>query len=769
MLYFWQLFKLITSRIFLQGFIKTFVLPKNISLKHSQHVIVVSSQYFASDQVAIAKCLKAQGIENYHLLHVPKKDSANAQQAFNKRLAKKQQQFPDSPTLCCSVFWGRAPKKSQSLWQVFFSDSWAVPGMLRHILMVLFNIRRVSCYFDEPLAKSNNACADILALRAKHKALLIGPDLSHRRVLRRAVLQSDAVQSAITDLASNEKQRKNLNKKAQKYLNEIASDVSYSVMRFFDIFLSWLWQKLYQGIDIQGMEQVIDVAKDHQIVYVPCHRSHIDYLLLSYVIYHQGLNPPHIAAGINLNLPIVGRLLRRGGGFFIRRQFRDNPLYKAVLESYLASMSQQGFAIEYFIEGGRSRTGFLLPPKAGMLAMTLRASHNTQKPLAFIPVYIGYERLMESHSYISELYGQNKQKETLSSLLSARRFLKENYGKVFVSMGQAICVERQTAEQPEQSVFFEQVDNLSQAIQTEINQSAFLSPLNFIATALLGSEHHAMLESQLSSQLDLLKALSCAHTQPRPAPFKDFSNSEAFKQGQKLGLLQRREHSLENIFFLDQNAQVSATFLRNNCLHCFILPSLIANILLNCPKASMRRIRQVCLRLYPFIKAEFFLPWTQTELANAVTQCVEVLIQKNIITHKDKLYHAPEVAADAHQNLLALAGIGKASFERFYITGQIVINAKNSSLSCEQLEQRCIQTAEHLSMLHQSHAPDFFDKNLFRTFINSLLKQGILQQSEQQTLRYDKRMITAQKLDKYVLQPNVKHSILNLTQNPKEK
>lgn len=766
MFYFWQFFKLIISRIFLQGFIKTITLPKNVSLDKSRHFIVVSSQYFVSDQLAIAKCLKNQGIEHYQLLHVPKKDTAKAQQNFNNRLAKKQQQFPNNQTLCCSVFWGRAPKKSQSLWQIFLSDSWAVPGMLRHILMVLFNIRRVSCYFGEPLAQSDNACADILAQRAKHKSLLIGPDLSHRRVLSRAVLQSDAVQAAILDATTNENERKKLNRKAQKYLNEIASDVSYSVMRFFDIFLSWLWQKLYQGIEIKGMEQVIETAKDQQIVYVPCHRSHIDYLLLSYVIYHQGLNPPHIAAGINLNLPIVGSLLRRGGGFFIRRQFRDNKLYRAVLESYLASMSQQGFAIEYFIEGGRSRTGFLLPPKAGMLAMTLRASRKIKKPIAFIPVYIGYERLMESHSYINELYGNNKQKETLGSLLSARRFLKEKYGKVFVSMGKPITVDRQNLASPEQPDFFEQVQNLSQNIQTEINQSAYLSPLNFIATALLGSEHNAMLENQLLLQINLLQAFSQASVSPKPAPFNDFSNHEALSHGQKLGLLQCKQHSLGNIYYLDQAAQISATFLRNNTLHVFILPSLIASILLNSPKASMRRIKQVCLRLYPFLKAEFFLPWNENNIGEAVNQSVAILITQNIIEYKDKLYHAPEVAADAHQNLLALAGIGKASFERFYITSQIVISAENNSLNREELEQHCIQTAEHLSMLHQFHAPDFFDKNLFRTFIDSLLQQGILQQDKQQKLHYDKRMLTAQKLDKYVLKPNVKHSILNLTQNP---
>ena len=101
----------------------------------------------------------------------------------------------------------------------------------------------------------------------------------------------------------------------------------------------------------------------HEIVYVPCHRSHMDYLLLSYVIYHQGMVPPHIAAGINLNFWPAGPIFRHGGAFFIRRTFKGNPLYSTVFREYLNLLFAKGYSVEFFTEGGRSRTGRLLPPR----------------------------------------------------------------------------------------------------------------------------------------------------------------------------------------------------------------------------------------------------------------------------------------------------------------------------------------------------------------------------------------------------------------------
>ena len=122
-------------------------------------------------------------------------------------------------------------------------------------------------------------------------------------------------------------------------------------------------------------DELAKAAPGKGLVYLPNHRSHIDYLLLSYLVSAQGLAPPHIAAGANLNFPIVGPMLRRGGAFFLRRSFKGEPLYAAVFREYLHTMLAKGFPIAYFIEGGRSRSGRTLAPKGGLLGMTVAELH----------------------------------------------------------------------------------------------------------------------------------------------------------------------------------------------------------------------------------------------------------------------------------------------------------------------------------------------------------------------------------------------------------
>ncbi|WP_205895151.1 1-acyl-sn-glycerol-3-phosphate acyltransferase, partial [Metapseudomonas otitidis] len=203
------------------------------------------------------------------------------------------------------------------------------------------------------------------------------------------------------------------------------SDFAYTAIRFLEVVLSWFWNKLYEGIKVNHIEGVQDIAQGHEVIYVPCHRSHIDYLLLSYLLFRNGLTPPHIAAGINLNMPVIGGLLRRGGAFFMRRTFKGNPLYTSVFNEYLHTLFSRGFPVEYFVEGGRSRTGRMLHPKTGMLAITLRSFlRSSRLPIVFVPVYIGYERVLEGRTYLGELRGASKKKESIFDIFKVISALK---------------------------------------------------------------------------------------------------------------------------------------------------------------------------------------------------------------------------------------------------------------------------------------------------------------------------------------------------------
>ena len=226
---------------------------------------------------------------------------------------------------------------------------------------------------------------------------------------------------------------------ARKYAFEIAANYSHAFVQIGEKLLGRVWNRVYDGVKFNHAATLKEVSEGNEVVYVPCHRSHMDYLLLSYVIYHQGYALPHIAAGINLNIPVVGRLLRKGGAFFIRRSFAGNALYTVVFMKYLAAIMARGHSIEYFIEGGRSRTGRLLHPKTGMLSMTVRSFlRDPVRPVVFVPVYFGYERIVEANTYISELSGAAKKKESWLDLLLSLRVLRERFGTVHVNVGEPI-------------------------------------------------------------------------------------------------------------------------------------------------------------------------------------------------------------------------------------------------------------------------------------------------------------------------------------------
>ena len=151
---------------------------------------------------------------------------------------------------------------------------------------------------------------------------------------------------------------------------------------------------------------------------------------------------PYVAAGINLNLPVIGRLLRKGGAFFIRRSFRGSGLYPIVFMKYVDVMMNRGHAMEFFIEGGRSRTGRLLQPRTGMLSMTVRSFlRDARRPVAYVPAYFGYERLLEGESYIDEISGRPKQKESVRGLLRVLPQLRRQLGRVFISFGEPLLLD----------------------------------------------------------------------------------------------------------------------------------------------------------------------------------------------------------------------------------------------------------------------------------------------------------------------------------------
>ncbi len=571
---------------------------------------------------------------------------------------------------------------------------------------------------------------------SRQKLAASGPNLPSRQALFDRLLKSEAIKKAIED----EAQAKNISiekasKEAQDIMDEIAANFSYSLIKRGEKILGWLWNKLYQGLHISNASTVRKLAQDgHEIVYVPCHRSHMDYLLLSYVLYHEGMVPPHIAAGINLNFFPAGPIFRHGGAFFIRRSFKGNKLYSTIFREYLAELFAKGYSVEYFSEGGRSRTGRLLQAKTGMLAMTIQAMlRGMNRPVTLVPVYIGYEHVMEVATYAKELRGKRKEKENASLVIRTLRKLR-NFGKGYVNFGEPIQLNQYLNEHaPEWTKDIDPmgtskpqwmnpvVNDLATKMMTHINDAAATNALTLCATALLASRQRALsrdsLVSQINCYLSLLKNVPYSDTFTVP---KD-SAEDLVKHAESLNKFLIESDSMGDIISLDRHQSILMTYYRNNIIHLFALPSLIAQMTIRQHGLTIDTIQENVAAIYPFLKKELFLSYDEDQLESVVANIIEELVGQGMLVVSD---NQVTINQSNSQALMLLGRTISETLQRYSIALNLL--TENPDLDKSDLEQKSQDIAQRLGRLQGINAPEFFDKGVFASMFATLKQQQYL-------------------------------------------
>lgn len=713
----------------------------------------------------------------------------------SKRLTRwidliRDQKDQDIQIVPVAVYWGRSPDKEKSFLKIWSQSSGSLGGRLSTLFAILLNGRETAIRFSTPISlrqlinegKDTEITARKLSrvLRVHFRqvnAAVLGPDLSHRSTLVHQIPRKPLVLEAIEEeMKIKNISRKKANALALKYADEIAAHMTHGAIRFLDVVLTWVWNKIYNGVNVYNIERLQNTNKDNEIIYVPCHRSHIDYLLLSYVLYHNGLQVPHIAAGINLNMPIVGPILRRGGAFFMRRTFKGNKLYAAVFDEYLHSVFSHGYSTEYFVEGGRSRTGRTLNPKAGMLAMTLRSYlRDSRKPIIFMPVYVGYEKVFESSSYQGELKGKKKKKEGLGSIITSIRSMKRSFGKVRVTFGDPINFD-QLLDKEQPNWREERADNnfkpewtssvvnkLAQEVATQINNAASVNPINLVAMGLLATPHLAMDAQLLANQLDDYKRLLQSLPYTDLVEIPEGNGKDWIEYAEKMGMVSVAKHSLGDIIQADDYQAISLSYYRNNIFHIFAMPSLLASLFVNNREHEMAEIQTLCKFLYPFFKAELFLRWEEEELPGVIEIWLEALVGLGLLDRQGNHFSRPAANSNEYVKLSGFAQVAMQTQERYFLTLSLLSKVGSGQATAKEIEEQSSVLASRISVLHGISTPEFFDKNLFRTLIEQLLSQGLLNKNEEDQLTFDDSL-TAMTLElEKVLDASLRQSILQIT------
>jgi glycerol-3-phosphate O-acyltransferase len=687
-----------------------------------------------------------------------------------------------------TILWGRAPEHQNSILKLLFSDGWSIRSNFRQMLTVLLHGPHTLVRFSPAIslrqltdegadeARTLRKLSRVLRVHfRRQREMAIGPDLSHRRTQINALLSAPGVRAALDGQIAAGIAPAKAQATARGYAWEIASDYSYPIILIFARFMKWVWTRLYDGIEVHHIDTVTNIASDHEIIYVPCHRSHIDYLLMSYLLFRHGLMVPHIAAGANLNLPVVGAILRRSGAFFLRRSFKGNELYAAVFNEYLHMLIAQGFPIEYFVEGGRSRTGRLLAPMGGMLAMSVHSFlRDPSRPIVFMPAYIGYEKLFEGRTYIGELLGQPKKKESLWELLLTVRELKKNFGKAHVNFGTPIhLAEILDAVQPDwrsQAVpeherpewLHTGIDRLRTRIAHAINAAAVANPVNLASLALLATPRHAMDAAQLARQLDGYRKLAQLAPYAPGVQICPMIGVEIIDYCEQLKLVMRQPHPLGDIMYLTPDEAVLSTYARNNTLHLFALPALVASLYAQNLQLSHSQLLRLVHTVYPLLRAELFLHWQDEQVDAELDAILAALGELGWLCKSSGQYAAPALNSDAYSQLALLGQTLRPSLMRYFITLAMLSGRGSGQMTAAELESLCHLQAQRLSILREFTAPEFFDKAIFRTLIATLGKGGQIIIGEDGKIRFDDALKAVADEAQFVLPPDVRQTILFL-------
>ena len=434
------------------------------------------------------------------------------------------------------IIWER---RAESYKHTLFNEIYGTPtrpSSIRRFLTVLPGFSQLFFRIGKPLCLIHPQTLDLASFKngaaIRHvlnddidcmHTQVNGPKVKPHQQLLREIVSSEAFEQELQGIAQVTGQSQDeLVHEARKILDKTASKFSLLVCKMFCAFFTPMWSTIYDGlyIDTEKLNEIRELSKTHRLVFIPSHKSHIDYLVLSILLFQNGVLPPHIAAGENLNFFPIGGILRRGGAFFIKRSFRGEQLYSTCIKHYISKILHEGFPLEFFIEGGRSRTGQILQPKFGILRMIAQAIEADPKlPVIIIPCAITYEKVIEDMAYKNEQDGAIKQRENITNLIKTTKLLISKYGQIYVSFAPPIDLNEALHISPDATEaglsdadMTKYIDEMAVELMSRINRASTITTSALLSCAILNSEQERLtFDSVLENAAFILNLLIQRH------------------------------------------------------------------------------------------------------------------------------------------------------------------------------------------------------------------------------------------------------------------
>jgi glycerol-3-phosphate O-acyltransferase len=578
------------------------------------------------------------------------------------------------------------------------------------------------------------------------KRAIVGPTLKSKLELKEIILHHPRLEAFMQRRARSSNQEIwKVRMEADKYLEEIAANFNYTLTQLGEKVLDWMWNNLFDGIEVDNasLQKVKQAARQSTLVYVPCHKSHTDYMIISSILFQNKLSLPVVAAGKNLAFWPLGPVFRRGGAFFIRRSFKGMKFYAEVFSLYVKTMVQLGHNVEFFIEGGRSRTGKMVLPKLGLLAILIQSvEEGFCDDLVFVPTSICYDRIPEEESYLTELSGGAKAQENIGQLVRARRFLKKRYGRVYVQFAEPLSLQHYLQRfggdfvklcPKDRHVFYR---DFAYRIINSINQASLVTPHALAASALLASSRRgvSMAEFQeiceifydylVTSGAQLSKTLRSFDTLIEET-LRDFERSKL------IGKLKDEDDDLEEeVFTVEDSKRLALEYYKNNLIHFLLSAAFVSSSIL--AQQTFRFSRAQLMEDVAFIKDFFKFEFVydneidNEELVDKVLASFEKLGWLHRVNPDDQpfiLAHKGLKAAHAFQGLL------QNYFEGYWLVLRAFRYLQKRSYSEKDFVKKVSHLGQKALKLELIERPEAISNIMFVNAIKYYYEKSVIEKS----------------------------------------
>jgi glycerol-3-phosphate O-acyltransferase len=663
-----------------------------------------------------------------------------------------------------TFIWGKlAGNHQRRIWDYLLGPvDW--PGRVRAIFRFVLNYRHavlrtgddfdLKAFLDANPQLSDAEAADkvryALSRRMeRERTLVVGPRKKTPQRLREEIVNSPKLRPHITStMKTTGRPLPSVQAEVDRELKKLCAAPDEHILSLAHRLLDRVWNKIYDGIDVdkEGIERVREAARQGPLILLPSHKSHVDYLVLSDVFYSQQLSPPLIAAGDNLSFFPLGWVLRRCGAFFIRRSFKGKKLYSAIVDTYMRRLLLDGHHIEVFIEGGRSRTGKLLPPKFGILSMLVDACLSLRgRTIHYVPISVGYELIVEQQSYMDELAGADKQKENIGGLLKTQEVLRSRYGRLYIQFGEVMRFDKLVEEALEVSgkaasdvreLDAEErrilVQRIGHRATYEINRVTVVTPAALVSSCLMTNRRRGLSRVQLdetATQLrDVLKRLGArlAPTLDNVGPVNTRAIDEAVGLLRDGKLVTQHAEGREAVYTVPEERRPALEYYKNNILHFFVPSALISAALLvqdDEDAVSEHALRERVRKISRLFKYEFMYR-ADTDFEQIFSDALSDMLRAGEIERLVDRVRPADGARGERIRIYAL--MLRSYFEAYLLAAKGLLNLPADGVARKDWFKRTLAMGQRLYLAGELENRESLAKPKLETALSALRDHGLV-------------------------------------------